>query len=327
MGLFANLPTNSTQNPAQNKTLFGGKNNGEIEDESTAIRGGSGDGNAAASGGGGGNADNGNSGRTASEGNDSGSGGRSDGSSGTGLFALSIADSDIDGAIGSGGTTGDGDDQRSPEPQGSDAEDTQESIRDRQSVSRPSFLNFKADGDKKKTEQAKDVKIQKRRGPKGKDGQYLNNAQMEIAFVGAFDAVALFRGPHWKLEDEEIKNVVPSLTRIFNRVLDALPAGVGKHAFNIADYIILLAAVGAIVYKRTSYEKRLAQGGQKGVTEVDRKQSSNVQSVNVPAGSEGSHGADRGNSVNPSEQNNGVSSGVSSLAPIKDLASSITRIS
>jgi hypothetical protein len=148
----------------------------------------------------------------------------------------------------------------------------------------------------------------------------MEEEQVEILFTSLFDGFALFRGSHWKIREDE-KHIIPALTRILNRMLEALPKGISDNAFNIMDYVIVIGAIGAMIMSRMQQDKggkqiaRQTIADDAGKTEPisDRNENDFGGYVAEPNGSSWT------------EQRN--EDGFSSIPPIKDLAQSITRIS
>lgn len=257
---------------------------------------------------------------TGRESNSSGNNGTDNGTNGIGFVQLSFGDSELDGESESDGIIDTGlfngdNDNESPNGQSGTESNAKTNI-----PSRPSFLGFnKPKVTEEVDEKSKDIKIKRNYNKKRNKGG-MEEEQVEILFVSLFDGFALFRGNHWKLKEEE-KHIIPSLTRILNRMLEALPKGVSENAFNIMDYVIVFGAIGAMIISRLKDDKGAIEiGKQERTTE-------GIGSIGVSERNENDSRFDISEPIRPSGTDKGNENGVSSIAPIKDLANSITRIS
>lgn len=181
-------------------------------------------------------------------------------------------------------------------------------------VKKPS-LDFGGGSAAKDEKEQQEIKIQKRRGRTPKTDSLLSEEQVEILFTGLFDGIALFRGQYWKLTKDEL-SILPALTRILNRMVEALPIKYSKHAFNFMDYAVVLGGIGAIIMTRVKMEKEVKQNGKP-----------TQQSKPIPNRDQGSVQPATNPMPNPTQQSERIQDGKTFLSPINDLAQSINRIS
>lgn len=256
-----------------------------------------------------------------SDGNEGGNNGGTDGGNEVGWVQLSFGDSELDGESRTDGNDNATDGGNDSHEQSQNRQNTAKSNAQKDVPTRPSFLNNLLGGKNEVSEEdkPKDFKIKKSGSGRKKKGG-MEEEQVEILLESLFDGFALFRGKHWKLKEEE-KHIVPALTRILNRMLEALPKGVSENAFNIMDYVIVIGAVGAMIMSRLKDDKQGVQNGGQAVTGNQEK------SIGISTGSEAVTREHVSRDIQPSSPNKGNENGISSIAPIKDLANAITRIS
>lgn len=322
MGLF-----DKTAPKEEEKTsLFGGKKSDEKtathEAESSALRG-AGTGTAGATGG---NYDQ-SSERRASAGTaggteaGAGAGGKNTNGSGTATFTFSPADGN-DGNEDNGIRGNESDEPNSDNGLGTDdAPSSAESSSSSRQNSRPSWLDKPKEEKKEKPPQ--DIKIQKGSNRKPKNEGLMSEEQVKIIFTGIFDGIALIKGEHWKLDKSELE-IIPALTRVLNRIVDALPKGVAKHTFNVMDYVVIISCVAAIVMKRVNHGKK---GEPKNGVIQERKTGTADAGTNaIQIRSESGGGTISQPANGTSGNNQRIPDGFTSTAPIKDLAQSISSI-
>lgn len=306
MGLFSNLEDKEEEKAP----LFSTENTLESGDKKDGSFGESGE---TGHGDSGGNGDSGHGDTGESADRDSGGFGGGD-NGGIGAIQLSFDDSEV---RGENGITGNGNDDFGGTTTSTDRNGT--SNEEKSISKKPSWLNF---GSKETVtpdeEKVKDIKI-KRQYNKRRNKGGMEEEQVEILFSSLFDGLALFKGSHWKLQEEE-KHIIPSLTRIINRMLEALPKGFSDNAFNVMDYVIVFGSIGAMILSRLQADK--------GAKEIGKQGNGNTGSSadGISTKPEIVTGGDFTESIQPSRTVEGIENGISSLPPIKDIANAITRI-
>lgn len=315
MGLF----DKKIEKPAENKPLFGGKNDGRNDGRNDEGNDGRNDGNKLADGG------SGDAGKPDGGKPDGGKpdGGKPDGGTVGATFTFSAASGEL-GESDSGIEESDYDDGRDSELSTTiDTENVEENDAKRNTDTRPVWLNKKKE--EKKEEPPKDIKIQRNNHRRGKNEGLLSEEQVKIIFSGVFDGIALIKGEHWKLDKSELE-IIPALTRVLNRIVDALPKGVAKHTFNVMDYVVIISCVAAIVMKRVKADKK----GDSNDGNIQQKESSRGTATATPLplsdggqGNSGSAGTPINGSGKPDKR---VSDGFTGFAPITDLAQSIKPV-